>query len=253
MRTTIILLVSIILLAWSTPYPSLIGHWKLNEGGGKLARNSVLTNVNGDLTNGALFSNMQKGNCVYLDGVNDYVNIPDVDQYSFGNGSTDKPFTITAWVYNQNTSGQNFRLASKFTSGIGSEWFVGTRPTGAYLIAIYTLSASGSVLAEATGSNAANDVNLWTFLAFTYDASKAYTGIRIYRNGIAYPTYTSLGSGTYTGMSNTNEPVRIGNLTTTYAKGYIQDFKIFNRELNATEIKNMYVESYNRIFTNKKE
>lgn len=242
-----LILIALALISWSGTYPSLIGHWKLNEGGGTIAMNSVLPTKNGTLTNGAVAAKMQKGNCVYFDGTNDYINIPDADQYSFGDGGTDRPFTITAWLYNQNTSGQSCRIASKFLSGVAAEWLVGTRPTGTYAMALY-ITSGANIAAEATGSNAANDVNQWTFIAFTYDGSKAYTGIKIYRNGVAYSSYTSVGSGSYTGMSNTSVDVRIGNFTTTYAKGYIQDFKIFSRELNATEIKNMYVESYNRIY-----
>lgn len=208
--------------------------------------NSVLPTKNGTLTNGAVFAKMQKGNCVYLDGVDDYINIPDADQYSFGNGGTDKPFSITVWIYNQNTSGQTFRIASKVLNGVANEWLVTTRPTGTYSMYLYN-SVGGDNMGSDAG-NAAADVNLWTFLAFTYDGSKVYTGIKIYRNGVEYTSYTAGGSGSYTGMSNTTVDVRIGNFITTYAKGYIQDFKIHDRVLNATEIKNMYVESYNRIY-----
>jgi hypothetical protein len=33
-----------------------------------------------------------------FDGVNDYVSVPDSDDLSFGNGTTDSPFSVTAWV-----------------------------------------------------------------------------------------------------------------------------------------------------------
>lgn len=244
MRIALILIA--IVLTSGIPQSSLVGHWKFNENAGTIAWNNRLPTKNGTLTNGPVFAKMQRGNCVYLDGVNDYVEIPDADQYSFGDGSTDKPFTISAWVYNQKASGQSFRLASKFATGVAAEWLVQTRPTGTYSMHLY-ITSGANVSAEATGSNAANDVNLWTHLAFTYDGSKAYTGIKIYRNGVAYTSYTSIGSGSYTGMPNSSEPITIGKFTTTYAQGYIQDFQIHNRELNATEIRNMYVESYNKI------
>lgn len=242
--SALIIVGTLAITSWVVNSSSIVGRWKLDENAGNVAVNSVLNTKNGTLTNGAIFSKMQKGNCVYFDGVNDYITIPDADQYSFGNGGTDKPFTITVWLYNQNTSGQTCRIATKSGGGI-YEWLITTRPTGTYSMFLYHSNASASIGSDA--GNASSDVNLWTFLAFSYSGSKSYTGIKIYRNGVAYTSYTSSGAGVYTGMSNTTASILIGNYTTTYAKGYIKDLQIHNRELSATEINNLYVESYQNV------
>jgi hypothetical protein len=33
-----------------------------------------------------------------FDGVDDYVDLGDSDDFSFGNGTTDSPFSISAWI-----------------------------------------------------------------------------------------------------------------------------------------------------------
>jgi hypothetical protein len=57
----------------------------------------------------AAFTNTKS---IELDGIDDYVNVADNSNLSFGNGSTDSPFSISAWI----------KIAQTTTQGIVSKY-----------------------------------------------------------------------------------------------------------------------------------
>ena len=58
-------------------YSGLIGHWALNEASGSIAADSSGYNNHGTLRNGAVWASGKFSNGVSLDGINDFVDIPD--------------------------------------------------------------------------------------------------------------------------------------------------------------------------------
>ena len=50
-----------------------------------------------------------------FDGVDDYVNLGDSDDFSFGDGSNDSPFSISAWVKLNDITGTNKSLVGKYS------------------------------------------------------------------------------------------------------------------------------------------
>ena len=55
-----------------------------------------------------------------FDGSNDYISIADANNLSFGDGSTDSAFTISAWVKMDDATG--FAIASKGVYNTDGEW-----------------------------------------------------------------------------------------------------------------------------------
>lgn len=251
----IIIIAAFLMAATSIPIEhGLFAHWQFNEGGGVCSFNKASNTLTAKLTNGAYFKNMQRGQSLFLDGVNDYVDIGDNDNLTFSNGASDYPFTISAWIYILNTNATSFRLCSKTSlPGLtGNEYLCGTTGAnpGLYTLVIYSGGNTGSNIQISSTTSAASDVGKWVFITFTYNGSSSSSGMKMYRNGIQLATSVST-SGTYVAMTNTTSSFNIGRVFpssgTTYASGNIQYFKIYKRELSATDIINEYVYTYNLI------
>jgi hypothetical protein len=87
--------------------------------------------------------------------------------------------------------------------------------------------------------------NKWNHVVTTYDGSSTSAGMKVYLNGVQ-DTTDLFTSGTYTAMSNLASSVDIGASIRTqaafdaFAKGKIDDVRIYNRALSATEIRQLY-------------
>ncbi len=76
----------------------------------------------------------------------------------------------------------------------------------------------------------------WSHFCLTYDGSSKASGLRLYVNGVAVGVKVDKDS--LTGPIDTEEPLRLGQRTTsTYIKGSLSDFQVFDRALDETEPK----------------
>ena len=171
---------------------------------------------------------------ILLGGIDDYVDCGDADNLSFGDGSSDSPFSISAWIKPDNAA--RFRLIFKFGSTL-KEYFFQT---------------SGSTKLQASLKDTINNASLtrngnsnisttaWSHVVMTYNGSGHATNINVYVNGSLDNGITTT-SGSYTAMSNTSQPLEIGRFTSgSYADGHIDEVAIFNTELSATDVENIY-------------
>lgn len=170
------------------------------------------------------------GRCYDFLGTNEYVEIPDDDDFSFVGATTDNPFSISVWVYIDDAT--NFRMASKDNGSSAREWI------------FITDSADKLKLLLKTGANFIGrryDTGLtsyqgeWIHIIGTYDGSETSVGIKIYLNGIRIDDINEQ-SGSYSGMINTSQPVYIGQYGGPYANGKMHDFRIHSKELSKAEI-----------------
>jgi len=174
------------------------------------------------------FSNTQS---IELDGMDAYVEVTDADNLSFGNGTTDSPFSISAWVKIGQTTAQG--IVTKYGStGATREWLFYT--TGGKLRLLLSSTNGGYNLATGTTNLS---INTWYHVACTYDGrggSTAYNGMTLYINGIAESVTTA--NSVYVAMSNTSQNVEIGKHLTNELLGNIDEVAIFNSELSASDV-----------------
>ena len=178
------------------------------------------------------FSNTKS---IALDGVDDFVQVADNSNLSFGNGSTDSPFSISAWIKIGQTTTQG--IVSKYgTNNVKREYLFQITASKIKL----TLIASGGATNFATG-NTALSLNTWHHVAFTYDGSggsTAYNGIKLYVNGVAETPTT--GGTAYTAMTNTVTDVEIGRYGSRELNGAMDEVAIFSSELSQSDITAIY-------------
>lgn len=108
-------------------------------------------------------------------------------------------------------------------------------------IALRLINSGGALYTDKTSSSTVS-VGEWTFVAGTYDGSINASGINIYKNGENAGAFSS--SSTYSGTVLTNETPTIASRQTTagkfYFDGKIALFSMYNRELTATEVKQVF-------------
>jgi len=172
-----------------------------------------------------------------LDGINDYIDLGDSDDFSFGDGATDSPFSISAWIKMDSTSG--FRIFNKYSGSI-NEYQFGTG--GAQKLQMYIFDNTSSFKYRARVYNTILNTGQWYHVATTYSGvggSNAQDGIKIYVNGVRVDD-SSVSGGAYVAMGNKTTPVYIGKLDSSYANGNIDEVSLFNSELSASDITDIY-------------
>jgi hypothetical protein len=180
----------------------------------------------------AAFTNTKS---IELDGIDDYVDIADNSNLSFGNGSTDSPFSISAWV--KMTDATRFRIVSK-SGATNEEYLFSTGGSDTLVINLYD-NSTGARIGRLYSTALTSFQGSWIHLAATYSGNGSSTGLKIYLNGSRVDN-TDNNSGSYTAMENTTQPLYIGKVTTTYANGNVDEVAVFNSELSASDVTTIY-------------
>jgi len=201
----------------------LFGYWNFDEGSGTTAADSGSGGNNGTLQSGASWTTGFNGSAVHLDGsASGYVS------FSSGMVGTLNDFSVSCWV--KVDTNKVWARVFDFGSGTGTYMFL-TPDSGAGTVryAITTGSSSGE---QQLNSSTFLSSGVWHHVAVTLSGN---TGV-LYLDGTAVNTNSnmtlkpsSLGNTTqnYIGKSQWNDPNLIGN---------VDDFRIYNRALTATEI-----------------
>ena len=173
-----------------------------------------------------------------FDGVDDFVDCGDNDNLSFGDGSTDSPFSISAWVNMHSSSG--FRIVNKYGSDKEYYFSFNSGATASKLFFnLYDNSLGTAYIGQKSVSTYASLENQWIHIVGTYNGNGASSGIKLYINGAVILSHTN-NFGSYVAMENTSESVTIGKVTTNYTDGLIDEVGIFNTELSASEVASIY-------------
>ncbi|OHB72740.1 MAG: hypothetical protein A2W23_01250 [Planctomycetes bacterium RBG_16_43_13] len=140
-----------------------------------------------------------------------YITVNDSDSLSFGNGTTDQPFTIAFSINLTSLSG--YPGISKGSSGGDVEWLVGTdATTGKPFMSIYS-KTGGGFASPRIGRLASNALSTGVFyrMVATYDGSAVDTGIKIFIDG-AEITTASNNNGIYNKTNNSATSVYINRI-----------------------------------------
>ena len=190
-----------------------------------------------------------------FDGTNDYVSIEDADKFSFGDGSTDSPFSVSFWV-NPYTIGSGIGgilgKGEDTTPPNGLEWLAQINDDGKFVAILYDGSGSKQLRMF---SDAIIPTGQLTHIAYTYDGSSSTDGMQVYINGIA-AAQTPEVIGVYTAMEPGTSDLTIGwNLLAAPAydrvfNGLIKDVRIYGRVMTAPEILAIYTTPTESIYPN---
>ncbi len=162
-------------------------------------------------------------NGLYFDGVDDFVNVPDV-----GVGSSldlTNQITLMGWVKkeNLNGTGDNYRIISKGFSGQG--YGMAVNGNGQFLFTIYEQ-------ADVFAPGVVVEKNKWVHLAISYNSGVA-DGLNMYANGALVHTVTSSSVALDNAL-----PLYIGQLDPNNQMwdGQIDEVKIFNTARTQAQI-----------------
>ncbi len=185
---------------------------------------------------GSSFTNTKS---IALDGVDDFVDCGDNDNLSFGNGTTDTPFSISAWVNMADAT--RFRVVNKGADFSNNyEYIFATGNTDILVFNLYD-SSTGARIARKYDTALTSFQGQWIHLVATYNGSSTSSGMKIYLNGSRVDDAQN-DSGSYTAMENGTNPFEIGASTSggVYSNGAIDEVAIFSTELSASDVTAIY-------------
>ena len=192
---------------WDANY---VGVWHLeepvtDEASGGTHDDSTSNANDGSQTNNGPFAG-EIADAQDFDGSGDFITVADDNSLSFGDSTTDSPFSVSAWVF-ADTATNNI-IVAKDASAAG-EWDLYIGAGGGELQMILNDVTTSNKLGRRTV--AAFPTGSWHHVAVSYDASPPYTSadIKMYIDG-AQPATSDYSAGTYVAMHNTTTPVQIG-------------------------------------------
>ncbi|MBI3621533.1 MAG: hypothetical protein HY208_05025 [Nitrospirae bacterium] len=208
--------------------PGLLGHWKFEEAGGTTAVDSSGSGNTGALMNGATRIAGGIGQALSLDGLDDYVNIPQTTALNA------YPLTIAVWMKTTTTGLKG--IVNKYAPGSRNGYQLFT--SGGNLCAWYFKNGSNYVW---DGSGCAlqtpgyND-NRWHHAVMVVDAS----GGKLYVDGVLKASRGWTGTA---GAPSTTRPLNIGQYPGTaspYFPGLLDDVRLYSRALSGAEVVALY-------------
>jgi hypothetical protein len=199
----------------------LVAAYSFDEGTGTTAADSSGNGNTGTLVGGATWSTTAKsGKAAGFDGSNDRIDIADSNSLDLSTG-----MTLEAWV--RPTANSSYRtVVLKEVSGelayslYAADSDHGARPSG------WNRIGSVSRFADGTGTLPLNN---YSHIAVTYNGST----LVFYVNGVATRSTPATGN-----IQTSTMPLRIGGnmIWGEYFQGQIDDVRVYNRALSASEI-----------------
>lgn len=186
------------------------------------------------------WTNGKIGEGASFNGSNDYVEIADTSDLSFGNSSTDLPMTISAWI--KMTDASNFKIVTKGEYGAGTiEYYfrVGDQGDNTDNL-IFRIYDEGVALGREYTTVMTAYEGQWIHVAVTYDGSGTSAGIKLYLNGVRVDDADYNYSSGYVAMHNLNAAVWVGRYDTYYSNGLIDETRVYGRALDSSEIQRIY-------------
>ena len=174
-----------------------------------------------------------------FDGINDLVDCGDPSNLSFGNTTTDSPFSISAWIKVSAIGSTQYIVTKSLIVGASAaryEYTFYVSSSGNLVVSLY--DGFNSIRRSTFSTNTPVSAGAWHHVAMTYNGvggTNANQGIKLYLNN-SLITASYNGNNTYVAMHNTIQDFKIGELTA----GNIDEVAVFNSELSQTDIDAIY-------------
>ena len=211
--------------------------------------NDTVNGNNTTLTNDPAF-NSGDIDFFEMDGSDDKIIGNQSTLLSFGDGSTDRPFSIFVWVNVDTTSTGNF-LVGKYRSysPFRGEYNMSVLTGGT--VAAQLLDGATTIRCRQTTTSAIS-AGQWYNLGFTYNANGLDNGLKMYINGARAASSEFGQDNSYVAMQRASDPselsigVGLDEGTANY-QGYL-DGKIANVQIYAKELSdNEVLHNYNAL------
>ena len=188
------------------------------------------------------------GPTMRFDGSNDYVDfaVSTTDSaFTYNNGTDDLPYSISGWI-KVNSDATQLNVLTKWSGSTAtSEWLFRLHDDKTLQLWLrggtpYFYVSSADALTSYEGQ--------WIHVSASYAGAgpnsatsfaNAASAITLYINGKSIAT-TTTASGAYAGMVGSTQNVWIGRQGSVFSEGEIRDVKLFNKELSAAEVKEVY-------------
>ncbi len=170
------------------------------------------------------------------------VEVADAAALSFGNGATDEPFSIAAWVFIDDTNAAQ-TILSKYDGAVDREWRLYLDLVGRVHFRMYDDDGVAGLIDSKTEAALGDG---WNFVVATYEGNESESGLNVYVNSVLV-AQDRTESGTYTAMTAGSTKLVIG---AEYANGSLQHFiqeridnvMLFDSELSQANINDLYAE-----------
>jgi hypothetical protein len=212
--------------------PGLIAHWKLDDGSGTTAADSV-GGHDGTLAGDPNWVAGAFEGALDFDGNGDYVDVGHV----LAGGA--QQISVTAWIFKRDSGDDRVICKSSGTTIVDHIFSLGVADT-TIRVRLGTTDNGGTDNYD----GGLISLNAWVHLAFTYDGAM----LRIYKNGTETASYAVTGD-----MIASTLAVAIGNVNATddsYWNGLLDDVRIYDRVMTAGEVVALTVGTFRDEFNN---
>ncbi len=218
----------------------LVGYWKLDEGRGAVASDSSGNGLSGTVMNGPVWSTDVNGMARFanpfslkVDGINDHVRVTRTAAIE------PAAVTVSIWI---KRNGDQIIHAVPFTK----TWKNNITPTWvSYAITLNFSGTDSSVVNFTTGSDGTADGmsstagalpdQTWVHVAGVYDPAAPAPQKKLYINGMLNASKVNTRSLVYD-TTATGDLYLGQNSRGAYFNGWVDDVRIYNRALSASEV-----------------
>jgi Concanavalin A-like lectin/glucanases superfamily/Secretion system C-terminal sorting domain len=208
-------------LAKPSSKTALVGHWAMEENGGSTLIDSSSFKNNASIIEGPSWVEGKRGLALNLNGTIDYCSVPDDPTLNISSA-----ITIAAWVKPGKYATQRIIRKVDGTKNLGYSLFLGIDST----ISIRFDNSNLKRVKSTTKYPGTGDT--WMHIAATYDG----TTIRLYINGVEENTLTASFD---IGITENSLTIGASDSDTQHFGGSLDDLRIYNYALSATEISDL--------------
>lgn len=180
----------------------------------------------------------------YFNNQSSYINMTDRDIYTFGDGSSDRPFSVSAWIYPMQTGTGNMIISKREDYHASQrEWDLQISGAGNARLQFSLWDSDNDYIQRRY--NTPLPSNSWYHVTATYNGNKSASGMAIYLNTVRVDDLDS-SSGGYDSMNNKDTSLTIGaNVKSdgalgAFFYGYIDEVQLWNISLNQSMISQIY-------------